>query len=298
MSVVLLGVPWNSSGTTDGVARAPAALRAAGLVDRCAAIATVRDGGDVPVDPPMAERGPDGVIDGANLARTLARVRATVAEIRRAGDTPVLVGGDCPILLGGLTGAADADPDGRIPGLLFVDGHEDAWPAAASTTGEAADMELGWLLGPGVDALADPLRATVPSLDPTRLALLGPRDRAELAEAGVRSVGDHVSLDDDAAVRADPSGATRVAMARISPVGAPWWLHVDLDVLSSEALPAVDYLQPGGLSWAELETVATTALAHPGCVGMTVTIYDPDLDPDGRHAARIVAFVATLAASV
>ena len=44
--------------------------------------------------------------------------------------------------------------------------------------------------------------------------------------------------------------------------------------------------------------MATTALAHPGCVGLTVTIYNPDLDPDGRHAARIAAFVATLAARV
>ena len=87
-------------------------------------------------------------------------------------------------------------------------------------------------------------------------------------------------------------------MAKVTAEGEPWWLHVDLDVLSSEALPAVDYLQPGGLSWAELETVATTALAHPGCVGLTVTIYSPDLDPDGRHAARIAAFFATLAARV
>jgi arginase family enzyme len=29
----------------------------------------------------------------------------------------------------------------------------------------------------------------------------------------------------------------------------PCWLHLDLDVLSSEAFAAVDYPQPGGLGW-------------------------------------------------
>ncbi len=32
-------------------------------------------------------------------------------------------------------------------GVLFIDGHEDAWPPELSTTGEAADMELGFALG-------------------------------------------------------------------------------------------------------------------------------------------------------
>jgi arginase len=74
---------------------------------------------------------------------------------------------------------------------------------------------------------------------------------------------------------------------------APWWFHLDLDVLSTEALPAVDYLQPGGLAWDELERVATTAIeAEP--IGWDVTIYNPDLDPDRAHARRIVEFLATV----
>ena len=208
MSVVLLGVPWNSSGTTDGVARAPSALRAAGILG-------VRDDGDIAVDPPSAARGPDGVIDGPDLARTLARVAAAVEAIARAGDVPLLVGGDCPILLGGLTGIAAADPEGRVPGLLFVDGHEDAWPAAASTTGEAADMELGWLLGLGVDDLDPSLRDAIPLADRTRAVLLGPRDGLEIAEAGIPSVAGLVPILDDAGVRADPVRVTRDAMQQV-----------------------------------------------------------------------------------
>ena len=33
------------------------------------------------------------------------------------------------------------------------------------------------------------------------------------------------------------------------------WLHLDLDVLTSDALPAVSYLQPVGLDWDELDAV-------------------------------------------
>jgi arginase family enzyme len=40
------------------------------------------------------------------------------------------------------------------------------------------------------------------------------------------------------------------------------------------------------------------ALELSGCLGATVTIYNPDLDPDGRQARRIVQFVARLAGSL
>jgi arginase len=162
VTVTVIGVPTNSSGRTDGVARAPAALRLAGLTDGIATRGrATTDAGDVPVDPPSGVRGGDGVIDGAALAATLARTRHTVADARRRGDAVVLLGGDCPILIGALAGCHEAD--GALPSLVFVDGHEDAWPAHASTTGEAADMELGWILGRGVDGLEEPLRRGDPA---------------------------------------------------------------------------------------------------------------------------------------
>ena len=91
--------------------------------------------------------------------------------------------------------------------------------------------------------------------------------------------------------RASPSEAVR----RVASPSAGWWLHVDLDVLSSDALPAVDYPQDGGLSWSDLTALTRAALSAGGCLGATVTIYNPDLDPDGRHALAIVEFIGGLA---
>jgi arginase len=289
VSVTILGVPTNSSGKPGGVANAPAALRRAGLTGHSTAV----DAGDVTVDPPVGIRGDDGVIDGAILASTLARTRAAVARARQHGDRVILLGGDCPVLIGGLAGCLDGE--GALPGLLFVDGHEDSWPAQASTTGEAADMELGWLLGRGVDGLDEALRSEIPRLFPQHVAILGPRDRSEILSAGVEPLDDLVPVVDDVAVAQDPTGAARRALERISRDGAPWWLHVDLDVLSTAALPAVDYQQPGGLGWADLRESTAAALAHGACIGASVSIYNPDLDPGERHAETIAAFVRDLA---
>jgi arginase len=48
------------------------------------------------------------------------------------------------------------------------------------------------------------------------------------------------------------------------------------------------------MSWLDIETIATVALQTPGLCGWNITIYNPDLDPDGKGAARIVSFLETM----
>jgi arginase len=71
-----------------------------------------------------------------------------------------------------------------------------------------------------------------------------------------------------------------------------WWFHVDLDVLATASLSAVDYRQPAGLDWSALGQLSAVALGDPGVAGWDITIYNPDLDPDGSGASRITAFIA------
>ena len=156
-------------------------------------------------------------------------------------------------------------------------------------------MELGWLLGRGLDGLDVALRSEIPRLAPERVAILGPRDRSEIVAAGVDPLDDLAPVVDDVTVAQDPAGAARRAVERISRDDGPWWLHVDLDMLSTAALPAVDYQQPGGLAWADLRELTAAALAHGACIGASVTIYNPDLDPGERCAATIATFVRDLA---
>ena len=287
--VDLVGVPFNSAGTTDGVARAPDALRRSALVERLeAAGLSVSDRGDLDLPAPITERDPEShIIAIAALTSMVRHVRDAIADVLADGSFPLVLGGDCPVLLGCLAAVAERQP----PRLLFIDGHEDAWPAERSTTGEAADMELGWLLRRGVDRLPTELRVQVPVLAPVDVVVLGARDERELAESEVASIGGSVRVVRPSQVADSTSEVAGWAATTLSSRG-PWWLHVDLDVLATESLAAVDYRQPGGLDWPTLSHLTKRALASPDVIGWTVTIYNPDLDPGLQAGERIARYIA------
>ena len=281
----VLGVPTNSSGKIGGVARAPSALRDAGLIEALGRVSSVVDYGDVTLPAPSPERDPGThVIDPLGLTALVEGVQRDVGRILLDGRFPLVVGGDCPVLLGCLAAFGSADRRG----LLFVDGHEDAYPPERSTTGEAADMELGFALGMQQTPWWPEAVAAPPLVTSEHVRLLGPRDRQAVETEGAGSLAGRISLVDGSALSGDPAG---LATRAVTSLREPWWFHLDLDVLSTDALPAIDYPQAGGLDWRDLDAVAATALAA-GPVGWDVTIYNPDLDPDRIHAKRIVRFIA------
>lgn len=153
-------------------------------------------------------------------------------------------------------------------------------------------MELGLAIGysrvDGLDALA----ALLPLARPEATVLIGPRDREEIEAAGVSSLAGSIPLLSDVAVnKGNPEALGRMAAERVAAHGR-WWLHIDLDVLASDALQAVRYPQPGGLTWDELEGLTKAAVSVGALAGIDLTIYNPDLDPDGVGADSIVQFVA------
>ena len=285
-TIGVLGVPSNSAGAIDGVARGPIVLREEGLVEILRRHAEVHDYGDVRLpDPSPARDARSHVIDPDGLGALVARVRDAVSPILESGHLPLVIGGDCPLLLGCLAAASGRS---RV-GLLFVDGHEDAYLPVQSTTGEAADMELALALGIADASWSSELATLLPLVAPADVRILGARD-AEILRVEEASLRDRVALADGESLAADPAG---IAATACTSLPDPWWFHLDLDVLSTQALPAIDYPQPGGLGWDELAAVATMALkADPR--GWDVTIYNPDLDPERVHARRIVRFIGSL----
>ena len=158
-----------------------------------------------------------------------------------------------------------------------------------SPTGEAADCEMGLALGLYPPPAA--LQAHVPLVAPERVVALGPRDGAELSNASVESIANRVRTVTGAElVNGDTTKIAASAAEHLLEETEKWWLHVDLDVLSAEALPAVDYPQPGGLSWSQLRRLTGAALTKGGCIGASVVIYNPDLD-DGANAEVIVRYL-------
>lgn len=288
MGYELYGVPYSSTGGSDGIAAASQALRECGLIARLAGLA--EDRGELSLRLRDPGRGPSGLANEPGLLELIEATEIAVAATLDRGGRALLVGGDCPVLLGALS--AIQSREGSC-GLLMVDGHEDAYPPLASPTGEGSDSELGMALGLFDSELRPDLVERLPKLDADATALLGPRDGAELAENGVASLSERLLLHNDRRlIDGDARALTAAAVERVRAHSERWWLHLDLDVLSTVALAAIDYPQEGGLSWGKLVEVAETALAEPGCAGLSVVIYNPDLDPDRSHARAIVGFLA------
>jgi arginase len=119
--VVLIGVPANSSGTADGVARAPGVLRQRGLAQALARRPGFTDAGDLALPAPRPRRGPSGLLAEDALIAMIGRVREAVAAARRGGRFPLLIGGDCPVIVGALAAPAAATAALPAPWWLHTD---------------------------------------------------------------------------------------------------------------------------------------------------------------------------------
>jgi arginase len=287
--VELIGVRFDGSGRAAGQAHAPEALRQAGLQAALARRAVPAP--DVIVSPPVAARGRFGLLNERALLEMVSAVDDRVRAALAAGRFPLLYGADCAVLLGAVPALAAATGSA---GLVFIDGHEDATPMEASTSGEAANMEIALLLGlPGSQA-PGPLRSRAGVLRPQAIVMLGMRDQQYRREIGVPIAGRVRLLSADDA-HAGPASAGSQAAGQVAAQAGSWWLHTDLDVLAGNEFSACgaahDPAMPGGLSWNDLTDLVSAALRVGGCRGSSIGVYNPDLDPD-RHAARqIVNFL-------
>ena len=285
---LLIGVPSDCSGAFAGCERMPAALRAHGLVDSLGVI----DAGNlqVVVADPVRDR-ETGVIGLTDLLGLSEVVRDAASMHLTAGRRPLLVGGDCTLLLGVWAALARVRPEA---GLLFVDGHLDCFDGQTSPTGEGADMELAALLGVGPPPLVG-FAGRVPVLSDERVVVLGPFDEDDAQGLGApnpRRFAPRMPIVASDELQQDPSGHTTRALARLTETADGFWLHLDLDVLSASALPAVDYADERGLSWEQLGELLGVALSSPQLIGASVVILNPTLDTEGAGARRVVRLLA------
>jgi arginase len=279
-----LGLRPPSPSTVPGCAKAPGALRDHRLLARLAA----RDAGCLtpPRYDPGGWRPGDGVCQAPQVAGYAVRLADRIGAILTAGELPLVLGGDCSILLGAAVAASRwAEADGGRPGLVFVDGHSDfRHPGNAPYVGAAAGEDLALVTGRGQVELAG-IENRRPYLRDGDVAVLGIRDhdeyRMDLQAAGiaVRAVPE---------LRAEgPARTAQWARERLADC-AGFWLHVDVDVLDPAVMPAVDAPDDGGIAHRELELLIAGLVSDPACLGMELTVFDPDQDPAGSYAAELV----------
>ncbi len=283
-----LGLTYLSPNHEPGTRYAPDALRHHNLLNRIGA----KNGGVVEAPPySFAELGMERVRNLEGLVAYTSMLAFAVGQALDSGDFPLVLGGDCSILLGTTLALRQR---GRY-GLFYLDGHLDLQTGQTSRTGGAAGMDLALVTGEGVESLTT-WNGLTPLVRSEDIVAFGQRDADEVAENKERLVESDITFVPLAQARhlgieAAVQGALNV-LASNALDGI--WLHCDVDVLDSTLMPAVDSPQPDGLTYQELSQVLSIVVAHPLCVGMQFTIFDPDLDPTGQYAEDLVTMLTNV----
>ena len=280
-----LGLKPPLPGREPGTARAPAALRRAGLHELVSPTRVVRV--EAPAYAPDDNRAVN-VRNVALIADYSRRLADAVGGCLSRDEFPLVLGGDCSILVGNMLALRRRGE----PALIYIDGHTDFYLPEQSTSGGAAGMDLAFVTGWGPEALTN-IEGLMPYVREERVAALGNRDFDRLPPAPMPSAADsRMHYRHLAALR--KTGMAQAAKEALAAVhdGTPRdvFLHVDVDVLDSAIMPAVDSPQPDGLRYDELTALLNAIIASGLISGMELTIFDPDLDPDG-HLARELATV-------
>lgn len=203
---------------------------------------------------------------------------------------PLVLGGDCSILLGIMP---SLKMKGRY-GLVFVDAHADFYEPEKSTTGEVADMDLAIVTGRGPEALTD-MDHLRPYVEDELVIQVGQRDQEETRRFGSQEISETAitCISFHEIIQRGIEDVTAAVLQQMDKTDAEgYWLHYDLDVLSDEVNPAVEYRLPGGLSFEQAEHLVGNLLASGKIAGMSVTIFNPSMDKDGRIGRSITYSLA------
>jgi arginase len=291
VELAVLGVPTSAGAHHAGQELAPAALRAAGFLDRLRASGlSVSDRGDV-----AGERwSPDAADATARNLEAVVRVAVDVAHAveREAanGYLPVVLGGDCTITLGVVAGLQRLHDDVR---LVYFDGDADLSSPDRTRNGVLDAMGVAHLLGIADTPLAR-IGRTVPLLDDHQLTLLGydPTD-PDAYDADALTARPALVHASDADVRADPVATAERALSAVR-AGKAVVVHFDVDAVDSRDLALGNFPHYGtGVPLATAAQVLQTLLTVPNLAAVVLTEINPTHDPSGGQVERYVDAVTS-----
>ena len=295
-ALTVIGVPCSAGAHHGGLERGPAALRAAGLLDRLRRGGwEASDAGDLTPRVFTADAAHPQARNRDAVLLACRDVADATGRVIAAGRIPVLLGGDCSITVGAVAGCLAQRPD---TGVLYLDGDADLRTPQTTIAGNFDGMVIAALLGEGDPGYAG-LARTMPMLPPQRLALLG-YDDADIDPRERHLLGPPVSHADGPQVAADPLGAAAAAHAQVEASADAIVVHFDVDAVDSAHLPLANYPHHGkGLTFDTAMTVLHELCASPAFAGLVLTEVNPTHDPGGellgRYAGGVAAALAGLA---
>ncbi|MFJ4164126.1 arginase family protein [Microbacterium sp. NPDC089698] len=280
-----LGLRPPVRGGVPGTAKAPEALREAGLHRLLHAQGAIDAGVVLPgryIDD-NGRRSAGTIRNQAAIVDHARRLAHRLFEIREVGEAPLVLGGDCSLAIA--AGLATRVSGGG--GLVHIDGHTDfRHPGNSDGVASLAGEDLAAAIGKHLPELSD-IDGLGPYFAPESTAHIGCRYEDPHAEELRGTIGLVVPAD-DVILHGGARAASRVRA--LDGLDRGYWIQVDVDVLDPRHMPAVDSPDPGGLSPDEL--IGLLVALAPHAWGAAVTVFDPDLDPDGVYARTVARVVA------
>ncbi len=282
--IALIGAPSSAAGFALGTEKAPAAMRAAGIAEKLQVAGyAVADYGDCA---PRLFADDDEHRRARNLAEIVTglndlKMRAELAV--KSGALVLVLGGDCAQAIGLLTGARRYY---KHVNLLWFDRDADLNTPASTPSGRIDGMVVAHIIGRGAPELVrfwseaplvrepDVTLFGLERLDPPEQEFLGKSPMRHIYAADIQSKGG--------------SKAAHEALVQVHADAREFILHVDLDVIAREDFPAVNVPGSGGLRFDDVRASFIEFVKHKNLLGLDVAQYNPDKDPDGGGAKKLV----------
>ena len=285
--IALIGAPSSAAAFQPGTEKSPAALRAAGIVERLESAGfEVTDYGDCAPhlfaddDEHRRARNLPAIVAGLNELKVHTEVAA------KSGALVLVLGGDCAQSIGLLTGARRYY---KHINLLWFDRDADLNTPASTPSGRIDGMVVAHIIGRGAPELVrfwgeTPL-VREPDVTLFGITRLDPPEQEFLSKSPLR----HITAEQIAAKGA--SAAATEALTHLHADTREFVLHLDLDVVSQDEFPSVNVPASGGLTLNEVGSALKQFAAHKNLLGLDIAQYNPDKDPDGSNAKKIVDLV-------
>lgn len=276
----LFGVPLRSGSLYPGNENDALAYREAGLLETLkSAGITAADCGDIPIPsflphhsiPPIRNwPGPRIVWDCV--------CEHIESSLKKPGHVPLLIGCDCSIVLG--TAQALMHAGSRELHVIYIDGDFDDAPPSAQSVNSAASLAT-WLL-----TTPSPFW-TGPALKKSQVTVLG----WSVPSKSGKEAADSLSLAE--LRRTGMRRAAELLLNRIPP-SADLLVHLDIDVLTKQEMPAAYFPHDQGLRLSECEELLRPIATDPRVRLIEISEYASLRDFDRTHLRTLITMLAKI----
>jgi arginase len=282
--IALIGAPSSAAAFSMGSEKAPAALRAAGLVEKLQGAGyEVVDYGDCAPrlfaddDEHRRARNLTEIVAGLNDLKTRAELAV------KSGALVLVLGGDCAQVIGLLTGARRYY---KHVNLLWFDRDADLNTPASTPSGRIDGMVVAHIIGKGAPELvrfwSEAPLVREPDVTLFGLERLDPPEQEFLAKSPMR----HIHAAD---IQSKGAGkAAHEALVQVHADAREFVLHLDVDVIAQEDFSAVNVPGSGGLRFDDVRASFIEFAKHKNLLGLDVAQYNPDKDADGSGARKLI----------